>query len=1346
MRITPLSNGYFIVSFTKQEDLNYAYQEGPWMIDDHYLLVQKWRPNFNPWKADTQRRIAAWIRIMDLPVELYNVESLRRIGNMVGRTLKIDLSTSILDMGAFRRICVELDLSQPLLPSFMHFGEDIKIGYEGLHLVCFHCGKYGHHKDVCPEKIVPSKLGNTDTVEKSREADQKVYTSEERDEFRAISEEVPVSNAVPVKEKIREMENTVAGDRYGPEMLIKRQLRWRYGSADLKGLYDGDARLKDMERGGGEKKGVQFATGERKRGDHGGQNQKAAGNRIFSKENILKNHSEWVPVGAKRKGSTIGKVKGKEHIPPADRTRSHVMKIRETRTGGSRAQRLAKAMGFHNFEVVDARGFSGGLWVLWNDASWKKSSHQTGASINKEFCSWVEELKLSDLGCKGPYFTWKRAGSENRIDRVLSNESFNNYFPEAVVTHLPFFKSDHRPLLLRLTSQGCARKIKDRPFRFNAAWVLHDDFESLVNKIWLPDEDWCLNVSNFTNAVNQWSHDVFGHIGRKKRHLLNRIEGLNISVNSCYNEASLERLQKNLWQELEEVILQENLLSAQKAKCNFIPCSISFPCIDNGSLHELVSNFCDEEIKNALFSMGPLKSPGPDGLNALFFQSQWKFIGNSVINMVQCIFNNPSLVHKINGMLLILIPKKERPESIHDFRPISLCNVIYKVVTKVIANRVKSLLPTIIAPNQCGFISGRTSSDNIIISQEVIHSMSNMKGKKGFMAIKIDLEKAYDRVNWDFLISCLEEINLPTKLVEVIQQCVRSSKMQLLWEGSKIEEFKPTRGLRQGDPLSPYLFVLCIEKLAHLIQEEIVKGNWRPIRLKKDGPLFSHLFFADDLVIFAEATLDQVQVIRQCLDRFCAMSGQKVSYSKTRVFFSRNVNHNRAQQFSDLLEFNRTADLGKYLGVPLHHNRVTNNTYQFVVDKMKQRLSSWKATSISFVGRTTLTKSVLNTIPLYCMQTAHLPVSTCEEIDKCSQGFLWGSTRERRKIHLVTWDEVCKPKINGGLGLRHAHLQNKAFMMKAGWGLIHNKEALWARVIRSKYKCGRELIPQVNRTLPGSQFWRGLRNNWEKVEAKLELITNQANEKVVRWKHEKHGIFTVRSAYDSLIDSYDCPDQIWAKIWKLRVPQRCRSFLWLMSHDRILTNKSRFDRHLDIQPWCSCCPEEFEDTLHVMRQCPEAKEVWMKLLRPSQRRAFFTTDLREWCKMNLKIQVTVNNFKWCDLFAVLCWAIWKRRNERVFEGRRSTTVSVIAQATVILNCMNVANCRLQNTSIAGIRPNNQVDMTILATDELFVYVDGAFVAATNSKGCGGLVKDTKGNIIEAFMLRLEKGDNLTVEL
>ncbi|KAI9124212.1 hypothetical protein K1719_005512 [Acacia pycnantha] len=146
----PLSNGYYIVSFSNKEDREYAFQEGPWMIEDHYLTVPRWRPNFNPWKADFQCIIAAWIRLPDIPFEFYNVESLQRIGNMVGKMIKIDRSTSVYDKGGFARICVEIDLKKPLLPTYMVFGEERHIVYEGLHQVCFVCGKYGHQQQVCP--------------------------------------------------------------------------------------------------------------------------------------------------------------------------------------------------------------------------------------------------------------------------------------------------------------------------------------------------------------------------------------------------------------------------------------------------------------------------------------------------------------------------------------------------------------------------------------------------------------------------------------------------------------------------------------------------------------------------------------------------------------------------------------------------------------------------------------------------------------------------------------------------------------------------------------------------------------------------------------------------------------------------------------------------------------------------------------------------------------------------------------------------------------------------------------------------------------------------------------------
>ncbi|KAI9112910.1 hypothetical protein K1719_016024 [Acacia pycnantha] len=133
-----------------QQDREYAFQEGPWMIEDHYLIVQRWRPNFNPWKADFQCVIAAWVRLPDVPFEFYNVESLRRIGNMIGKMIKVDRSTSIYDKGGFARICVEIDLKQELLPTYLVFGEERPIIYEGLHNVFLLCGKYGHQKADCP--------------------------------------------------------------------------------------------------------------------------------------------------------------------------------------------------------------------------------------------------------------------------------------------------------------------------------------------------------------------------------------------------------------------------------------------------------------------------------------------------------------------------------------------------------------------------------------------------------------------------------------------------------------------------------------------------------------------------------------------------------------------------------------------------------------------------------------------------------------------------------------------------------------------------------------------------------------------------------------------------------------------------------------------------------------------------------------------------------------------------------------------------------------------------------------------------------------------------------------------
>lgn len=218
-------------------------------------------------------------------------------------------------------------------------------------------------------------------------------------------------------------------------------------------------------------------------------------------------------------------------------------------------------------------------------------------------------------------------------------------------------------------------------------------------------------------------------------------------------------------------------------------------------------------------------------------------MGPSFCKFIADIFQTGKIPQDVNTTLLVLIPKVEHPTSLKMFRPISLCTVAYKTVTKIIANRLQALLPDLIGPQQTSFVPGRHMIDNIVITQKVIHSMRRKSGKTGFMAIKVDLEKAYDRLNWSFIFDTLKQTGLPLNLSRLIMECVTSPSMNILWNGEITEKFFPGRGIRQGDPLSPYIFVLCIERLGHGIYQAMANGKWKPIRLAKHGTPLTHLFF-----------------------------------------------------------------------------------------------------------------------------------------------------------------------------------------------------------------------------------------------------------------------------------------------------------------------------------------------------------------------------------------------------------------------------------------------------------------------------------------------------------------------
>lgn len=196
-------------------------------------------------------------------------------------------------------------------------------------------------------------------------------------------------------------------------------------------------------------------------------------------------------------------------------------------------------------------------------------------------------------------------------------------------------------------------------------------------------------------------------------------------------------------------------------------------------------------------------------------------------------------------------------------------------------NRLKPILPNIISPTQSSFILGQQILNNIVVVKEVLYSMRSRAKGKIWVIIKIDLEKAYDRVRWEFLEDIVRAAHFLDSLVRVIMNCQSLGKTKLLWNGGVVGEFQATRGVRQGDPLSPYLFVLCMEILTHLIQAIVDAGLWRPVRV--GGVPLSHFFFTEDLILFAKADLDPVAIIKSCLNLFCEASGERVNYAKSSI-------------------------------------------------------------------------------------------------------------------------------------------------------------------------------------------------------------------------------------------------------------------------------------------------------------------------------------------------------------------------------------------------------------------------------------------------------------------------------
>lgn len=505
-----------------------------------------------------------------------------------------------------------------------------------------------------------------------------------------------------------------------------------------------------------------------------------------------------------------------------------------------------------------------------------------------------------------------------RLDRALSNDQLRRMFQDAALRHLSHSHSDHCPLLLQLKPEE-GKPLGTRPFQFLASWLTHRNFLSWAEATWIWNGNLTNSLKQFSVKLLAWNKDTFGNIFMRKKRCTNRLEGVQRSLATRVTTRLL-RLEEKLKKELNEILVQEEMLWKQKSRIEWLKegdrntkffhttmlirrrrnrvdallddngewvtekeqlkkvaigfytrlftselridgdkfLTGMFPPLNEEQKANLESEYTIEETLDALKSMGQLKAPGPDGFPAAFFQRTWKFTRPAVFDFVKKLLEKAEMPTRSNESLLILIPKEEKPSSMKGFRPISLCNVCVKLATKMLVNRLKGLWKEIISSNQGSFVQGRQSIDNVVVCQEVIHSLRYTQARRGGKVLKLDLEKAYDRLKWSFIKETLQDASLPSKMIEVIMEIIASSKYRLLWNGELTDYLIRSRGLRQGDPLSPLIFVICMQRFSHWIQQQENLGVWKAIRTSRKGPKVSHLFFADDILLFAEATEDQL--------------------------------------------------------------------------------------------------------------------------------------------------------------------------------------------------------------------------------------------------------------------------------------------------------------------------------------------------------------------------------------------------------------------------------------------------------------------------------------------------------
>nr|XP_027088662.1 uncharacterized protein LOC113710011 [Coffea arabica] len=660
-----------------------------------------------------------------------------------------------------------------------------------------------------------------------------------------------------------------------------------------------------------------------------------------------------------------------------------------------------------------------------------------------ELAQFMSLAEVGDAGFSGSRYIWcnNRQGLARvwkRLDRFLLNSAAMRMENAFIVQHMGRDPSDHAPLLLSAVTRLDG---KPMPLRFLNVWTTKPDFLDVIKECWsfsFPGSSLKIlaeKLRRAKQALRQWSRSSFGDIFLAIRTAEQKMVEAEIAHDDHPSDGLLMNLHETRAR-LRNALMVEGEFWRQKARVKWlmdgnrntglftkevgriasdmlevIPRVITEH--DNNLLMEVPSI---HEVRGVIFSMDGDSAAGLDGFTGKLFTVAWEVVVVDVHRAIASFFCGAMLPRSVTATAIVLLPKVQCPQDFTQFRPISLCNFVNKAIFKILSTLLARVFPRIISLQQSGFVPGRQMADNFLLAQELLSDIKK-PNRGGNVMLKLDMMKAYDRVSWLFFTQVLWRFGFSETWIDMVWRLISNVWFSVIVNGLPHGFFKSTRGLRQGDPISPTLFVIGAEVLSRSLNALAEHRSYRPFKVPSGCPVVTHLAYADDVIIFTNGLKASVQLVKRVVDGYYSLSGQQVNCQKSYFLVHPRLPPQHRAMIRMVTGFSYKSFPIKYLGCPL------------------------------YIGRRRLTYFADICMPVHLLAAASPPKGVFASIEKVMAEFLWGSSDVGHKFHWISWRELCQPPEAGGIGIRS--------IAKAQWNVQLLNRVLEPELVRQVVKVPR---------------------------------------------------------------------------------------------------------------------------------------------------------------------------------------------------------------------------------------------------------------------------------------------------